>query len=204
MNESGKTPEAVLRAARQLFARRGYEGTSIRAITALARANLGAVTYHFGTKERLYESVLEDVTQPLLARLREAAPGSSFPLDGIEAVIRAVLEHRHRNPDWPSLMLHELALDRRLPDPVRRTMQEVFEILSGLVRRGQKDGSIVAGDPMLLTLSIISQPLYFALVQRRLQDAFGLDVESTATRERIADHIVYAVRRSLATSGRSS
>jgi AcrR family transcriptional regulator len=204
MNETGETPTAVLRAARQLFAERGYEGTSIRAITALAGANLGAVTYHFRTKERLYEAVLEGVTGPLLVRLREAAAASSSPLGGIEAVIRSVLEHRHRNPDWPSLMLHELALDRTLPAPVRRTMQEVFQIVSGLVRRGQEEGSIVDGDPMLLALSIISQPLYFALVQRRLHDAFGLDVESRATRQRIADHIVRVVRRSLATSGRSS
>ncbi len=118
MNETRETPDAVLRAARTLFAERGYEGTSIRAITAQAGANLGAVTYHFGTKERLYEAVLEGVTGPLLARIREAAARSPTPLGGIEAVIRAILEYRQRNPDWPSLMLHELALDRALPRPV--------------------------------------------------------------------------------------
>ncbi|HSG82026.1 MAG TPA: helix-turn-helix domain-containing protein, partial [Gemmatimonadota bacterium] len=52
------TAEALLRAAHHLFARFGYDGTSVRAITREAGSNLGAVTYHFGSKEALYDSVL--------------------------------------------------------------------------------------------------------------------------------------------------
>ena len=202
MNEPRDTSSALLEAARELFAAGGYEGTSIRAITARAQANLGAVTYHFGTKERLYEAVLEEVTGPLVARLRQAAGTGPSPLDGIEAVVRAFFEHRAEHPDWPSLMIHELALDRSLPRPVRRTMHDVFDIVSSLVRAGQRNGSIVPGDPWLLTFSVVSQPIYFALVQPRLRDAFGLDARSRAARTRIADHIVHSVRRSLALSGR--
>ena len=56
--ESGReTTQSILEAARELFAERGYDGASIRAITARAGVNLGAVTYHFGTKERLYLAV---------------------------------------------------------------------------------------------------------------------------------------------------
>ncbi|RZA13604.1 MAG: TetR/AcrR family transcriptional regulator, partial [Lysobacteraceae bacterium] len=46
---STDTPALLLDTAEELFARRGYNGASIRDITAAAGANLGAVTYHFGT-----------------------------------------------------------------------------------------------------------------------------------------------------------
>ena len=45
-------------AAERLFAERGYDGTSIRAIVAKARVNQAAVNYHFAGKDGLYREVL--------------------------------------------------------------------------------------------------------------------------------------------------
>jgi len=49
--ESGRqgTPEALIAAGRALFTERGYDAASVRAITAAAGVNLGAITYHFGS-----------------------------------------------------------------------------------------------------------------------------------------------------------
>jgi len=47
------TRTQLLDAAERLFAERGFRGTSIRAITDLAGANLAAVGYHFGSKAEL-------------------------------------------------------------------------------------------------------------------------------------------------------
>ncbi len=52
------TRERILKAAERLFADRGYEATSIRAIVAKARVNQAAVNYHFAGKEGLYTEVL--------------------------------------------------------------------------------------------------------------------------------------------------
>lgn len=53
LSDSG-TADRILDAAEILFAEHGFEGTSLRQITAAARANLAAVNYHFGDKEALY------------------------------------------------------------------------------------------------------------------------------------------------------
>jgi actin-related protein len=45
-------------ALRRLFADRGYEETSIRAIVTKARVNQAAINYHFGGKDGLYREVL--------------------------------------------------------------------------------------------------------------------------------------------------
>ena len=191
MNDGLATRTALLHAGRELFARHGYDGASIRAITARAGANLGAVTYHFGSKERLYEAVLDSFTAPLGARLRAAAAAEQAPLDAIEATIRALYEYLAANPAWPSLMLHELALSRPLPAPVRELLQTVFEQVAARIRAGQRAGSIVRGDARLLTYSIAAQPIYLALVGRRLHEVFGLDAAEAATRRRIVDHAVH-------------
>lgn len=52
------TRQRILKAAERLFADRGYEETSIRAIVAKARVNQAAINYHFRGKVGLYREVL--------------------------------------------------------------------------------------------------------------------------------------------------
>jgi AcrR family transcriptional regulator len=52
------TRERILKAAERLFADRGYDGTSIRAIVSKARVNQAAINYHFEGKDGLYREVL--------------------------------------------------------------------------------------------------------------------------------------------------
>jgi AcrR family transcriptional regulator len=52
------TRERIMKAAERLFADRGYDGTSIRAIVAKARVNQAAINYHFDGKDGLYREVL--------------------------------------------------------------------------------------------------------------------------------------------------
>jgi AcrR family transcriptional regulator len=56
---SDYTRQQILKAAVALFADRGYDGTSIRAIVGKARVNQAAINYHFKGKEGLYFEVLK-------------------------------------------------------------------------------------------------------------------------------------------------
>jgi TetR/AcrR family transcriptional regulator, regulator of cefoperazone and chloramphenicol sensitivity len=53
------TRNNILKAAVALFAERGYDGTSIRALVSKARVNQAAINYHFKGKEGLYLEVLK-------------------------------------------------------------------------------------------------------------------------------------------------
>ena len=52
------TKDRILDSAERLFARDGFEATSLRAITAEANVNLAAVNYHFQSKEALVQAVI--------------------------------------------------------------------------------------------------------------------------------------------------
>jgi AcrR family transcriptional regulator len=94
------TRERILAAAEELFARTGVATTSLRAITALARVNLAAVNYHFGSKDGLVEAVyrrrLEPLNRARLSNLEkvEAAAGGAPPAleDVMEAFIVPVVK----------------------------------------------------------------------------------------------------------------
>ena len=52
--ELDTTKERIITAAGEIFAERGFDGTTVRDICQAAGVNLAAVNYHFGDKERLY------------------------------------------------------------------------------------------------------------------------------------------------------
>ena len=70
---SDVTRERILKAAERLFAERGYDATSIRAIVAKARVNQAAINYHFDGKDGLYREVLRTAFRALTEQQLEHA-----------------------------------------------------------------------------------------------------------------------------------
>lgn len=69
------TRERLIHAAGAEFARRGFHEASVRAICRSADANISAIKYHFGSKEALYERVVETARGQMCG-------GSALPLMG--------------------------------------------------------------------------------------------------------------------------
>lgn len=194
---SADTRSRLLTVARGAFAREGYNGASIRGITSEAGANLGAVTYHFGTKRDLYVAVLESVMGPLEPRIRDAVAGPGSGLERMLRAVRAFFGHLSENPDQPGLMMQEIAAGRGAPEPVLRVVQATLAVLARTVREGQEDGSIRHGDPHLLTLSSVAQPVYLTLVRKLAPTVLGRAMPQHVGTG-VPDHIVEFVRRGLA------
>lgn len=69
--KSVNTKERILVASEELVARDGFDGVSLRDITAAAGVNLAAVHYHFGSKDGLVDALITRYIRPInLERLR--------------------------------------------------------------------------------------------------------------------------------------
>ena len=185
----------LLAAGRRVFARRGYEGASVRAITREADANLGAVTYHFGSKGALYEAVVDRALAPLRDRVTEAAALSGTPLDRVLDVVRAFFAHLGENPDMPNFMLQQVTSGVEPIEPVQRTMQHVIGTLSALLLGGQKDGSIRESDLLLTVIGIVALPVHLTLAGQLLSKAGGISGGVPAGLAE--EHAVQFVKRAL-------
>lgn len=92
------TQARVLGAASDLFAERGFAGTTIREIAERAKVNVAAGHYHFGSKLELYLEAVSAQFAALDERLRaeDAHPGAS-PLEGVpQPEVEALLGRRIR------------------------------------------------------------------------------------------------------------
>lgn len=87
------TKARMLDVAERLFAERGLDSTSIRDITNEAQVNLGAVNYHFGTKDGLIKAVFERRIIPLNEeRIRALDALEQRSKDGAPVPVEAILD----------------------------------------------------------------------------------------------------------------
>jgi AcrR family transcriptional regulator len=87
--DSQATRTRLLDAAAALFARRGYEGASTRAIAERARVHQALVRHHFGGKEALWREVIERGLRALSEELAQAGAGA----DRVAALLAATAAH---------------------------------------------------------------------------------------------------------------
>src|SRR5271165_2680555 len=131
--------DKLMDAAERLFARQGFHGASLRDITAAAGVDLALVNYHFGTKKRLLEAVLERRGQVLneerLRRLAEVRLRAAPRAPSTEAVVGAFLDPildrlAHAGPGWHNYF-SLIAFVNNSPEFGRTLMGKTFD---GVVR----------------------------------------------------------------------
>jgi AcrR family transcriptional regulator len=130
------TRDRLVEATQGCLRTRGLAATSSRAITDLAGANLAAITYHFGSKERLVAvaltAELREWTDPVLGLLD--APGDPVTrLLGAVSTLNATFdEQRERVPGLLEVFVHA-ARDPDPGNPVSATWTGLRERLAAVI-----------------------------------------------------------------------
>ena len=142
------TLERIMAAAEVLFARRGFDSTSIKDIAEAARLTPPALYHYFDSKEALFVGTLQDRAAKLMARFEAGAASQVGVLDKLCALLDvAVLV----NKDDKNIMLFVLSANleaarnpqlstRKRSDRSYRLMRELFaDILETALRNGELD-----------------------------------------------------------------
>jgi AcrR family transcriptional regulator len=90
--QSERTRKALVRAARTLFAEKGFGGTATEEIVALAGVTRGALYHQFKDKTALFLEVFEDVERDLTSRLGEHVSGLDDPIEMLRISGEAFLD----------------------------------------------------------------------------------------------------------------
>ena len=78
----------IMEAAEQLFAEKGFSGTSVRDIADSAQVNLAMISYYFGSKEGLMEAMFQSRGRYLTMQLQTILENKSLsPFQKVEKLI---------------------------------------------------------------------------------------------------------------------
>ncbi len=122
------TKERILRAAQRLFARKGFEGVSMRDVGKAAEVPFALITYHFQTKLNLYKSIFRRHSDLLYTRRMEALKATKLTgeaLADITSITKAIVE--------PLMALRGVKGGREITRLLGRELHDPVEIKGGIV-----------------------------------------------------------------------
>ncbi len=136
--------DALVAAAYQVLATRGFEGLRTREVAAAVGVNIATLHYYFPHKEDLIRGVVAHA----MARFRDALGGAGSAEDQLRAHFRGLRRLARDEPELFAVMA-ELAIrgarDASLREILSNTDQAWRAMLRTLLRRAQSEGAVPTG-----------------------------------------------------------
>ncbi len=192
-----RSREAILDAAEQLFATKGYEATSMQEIGQHAGVSRGTPNYFFGSKEQLYGAVLDRVFEAeqlsVMQSLSNVTGEDGAAPDVLTLAISSFLDFLIARPTFPRLIEREALNEARFLQ-TRSSYLLVFEVGLNLVKAELAQDHLRSVDPAQLLLSIIAL-CWFPLVHKEtFLRPLGIQADDPAFWESRKQHIIDLVR----------
>jgi len=141
------TRQEILDAAVPEFWSHGYKGASVRAICERAGASSNGITYHFGSKEKLYQEILDQFAALQLQQTRSALSGELRSQEEfrirLEMFLTQLLETYLSNRETLLIALREF--EQLPPDTDDSALSELMEVntsLSNFVQNAKDRGFV--------------------------------------------------------------
>ena len=142
-------PQEALQRARNLFWKRGYDGTAISELESELGVGRKSLYDTFGSKRELYLRSIEQYTATVIQKICDGlADPRTGPLENIERVLLKLRRH-HGSPDSLGCLLGVAMAqiesgDDELAGLLRRYLHQLELAFERTLRAAQKDGSVQA------------------------------------------------------------
>jgi len=171
----------VLEAAVGVFAERGFEATKVQDIAQGAALSLGTIYSVFPGKQEIYEAILAEHGQALLALVQEVHDRKLLPArDALDELIGIYIDYFVGHPDFLRIHLRSGASWALGPvlgtEQQRAYWQRIHALQADIFRRGVRERAFVDEDPDFLAklFSVMDQVLLADWVARGMKG--GRDV----------------------------
>ncbi|UZT99425.1 TetR/AcrR family transcriptional regulator [Chryseobacterium fluminis] len=194
--------ENILYAAEKLFAELGFEGTSTREIAKAANVNISMISYYFGSKEKLYEKLVEH-------RMKE---GQFFSKDILERTdinewekVEKIVDQfsgrvRHHKCFYRIMQREQLhSKNPQIVEFLKETKMGFIAMYSKILESGLEKGIFTKNPPIYLLHSTVSGTLFYAsnakeMYKEFLNDRDDEDVFDEKYYTELNKHIKYLLK----------
>jgi len=179
-------PREICAAALDVFAEKGFAAARLDEIAQRAGVSKGTLYLYFKDKADLFRAVVRDTVAPNIDLVRTMIEGADLPFPDVIRMFLprfAALTSQARVGAVAKMVVGE---SRNFPELAKVWHDEVVSkalgLIGGLIERGQAKGEVRAGDPRLLTFTLMGPMVMGLLWRETLQPAGGapLDLEALA------------------------
>jgi AcrR family transcriptional regulator len=182
--------EAILAAARELLGELGIARVTLREVAERAGVQPPLVNYYFGSKNELFEAIIEEVALGLRDRLEKIVDVEGTPEQRFRAFLSEMIHGLAEHPFTPQLMAEFVIFpdDERTDRFAREFGGPNIAALTRVLTEGIEQGRFRQVDPRFLVPAVLGTCVFYFLGApglRRLLDFEPLDPENV---DRYADY----------------
>ncbi|MDN3596632.1 TetR family transcriptional regulator [Zunongwangia endophytica] len=133
----------ILKIAEELFSKNGFDGTSVRTIAKMANINIAMISYYFGSKEKLLETLVSYRISNFQVAIGKTIENESTYVGKIDAIIALLIKRIHEGRKIHKLVHFELSREDQKIDfsNYLKKKDENIQLFTNLIKAGQADGS---------------------------------------------------------------
>ena len=172
----------ILAAAKKVFARNGYHGTTIAEIAKTAKLSYGSIYWYFDSKDALFHELMESEAAALRRHVTEAlttTPTAGAPDAPFRAAVRATFEFFESDRALVKLLFRD---SYSLGDRFEKHLFGIHEGFVGdieeIVRDAQARGLVTGYPPRMVAFSVAA--LIGQIAHRRVVTDDGLSAAVVA------------------------
>jgi AcrR family transcriptional regulator len=165
IRDAEATKARILAAAKREFAQNGLGGARVDVIAAKAKANKRMIYHYFGSKEGLFQTVLEAAYIDIRTAEQKLNLDHLAPREALERLVRFTWDYYLRNPEFITLVnsenLHR-AKHLKRSEVVKLYSRRFVTMVKTILDRGVEAGQFRAGvDPVQLNITIAAIGYYY-------------------------------------------
>lgn len=150
--------EHIINTAIELFAQKGFEGSSIRDLAAMAEVNIAMVNYYFGSKDKLFEAIVEHKASFMRGKLDEIAANTQLSeIEKIDAIIESYVGKILSQPSFHRVLHQELLMGERgtMHENIIKIFVKNTQTIRDIIEQGMKKKVFKKVDPELTMATLI-------------------------------------------------
>jgi AcrR family transcriptional regulator len=199
---SAATKARILAAAQVEFARSGLRGARTASIATRSDSNKRMIYEYFGSKEGLFEAVIESAWADIRAAEQRLHLTDLEPMEAMRTLTRFTWSYYLKNPHFIALVnsenLHRAVHLKKMKARIGEMQQHMVEMISEILARGVASGTFREGvDPVQLAITIAAINYYYLSNKHTGSVVYGFDLVSPAALKARAEFNVQTVEAML-------
>jgi AcrR family transcriptional regulator len=147
----------IREAAAELYAQKGINDVSVRAVAERAGVSVGTVYSYFGSLSELLQSLWRQPVRKLVQQMTQTAQKFSNPGERLKALLQAYVRFSNEEPQvFRSAMLFVRPESLPQPEQIALADDAFFMLFVQAISDGQRDGQFRQGDPAALAQMVLS------------------------------------------------
>ncbi len=169
-----KTKRKIFETSMELFAKKGYEATSIEEITSIVGVAKGTLYYHFSSKEEIFNFLVEEGIKLLKNSIEIKTSKLNNSIDKLKAIILIQIKIIVKYENFISILLNEIWGQEQRNKKCREYVFEYVDLIENIIAEGIKNKEIIDGDANVIAHGIFGFTCSTMLYKLSLNDELDI------------------------------